>query len=78
MKVDYEKKEVVLTEEDIKEAVCPLNVNWAVSMIQLYGPGERKGVLGKVGKCPDVLKKALEPHGWKVIVEGEETKAVET
>jgi len=78
MKVDYKKKEIYLTKKDIEEGVCPINRRWAVSMLRLFGPELRKeGILSRAIRCPDVAKEAFEPYGWKVIVEGEETKAVE-
>ncbi|RKX55914.1 MAG: hypothetical protein DRP29_10095 [Thermodesulfobacteriota bacterium] len=72
MKIDYKKKEIYLSREDLEEGICPINERWAISMLRMFGPGiKKKGVLYHAIRCPEVAKKAFEPFGWKVIIEGE-------
>lgn len=77
MKIDKEKKIITLTKQDILESECPLDERWAVRMLQIYGieglkPGSK---LYRFARCPEIAKKAYEPHGWKVIVEDEKVKS---
>jgi len=57
--MEVKGQEVYLSEEEIKTAVCPLNVKWATGMLAVYGIEKRfkSDLLESAKRCPEILKK---------------------
>jgi hypothetical protein len=66
-----EKDEAILTQDEVREAVCPRNLRWVLGMYSMFGLEKKfkSELLEGAKKCPEVLR-AL---GYRVkIVEKEE------